>query len=100
VARSLNHFAMETTLNSLCVVVELHVMLTIQKYSVLHNNVFMVTPCRLNNRTYAALHVKCPMFMTDFNQMWSSSAYFHIVPNTKGKVKFHPRTGHEGPEGE
>jgi len=37
------------------------------------------------------------MFMTDFNQIWSSSADFHKVPNTKNKV--HPRTGHEGPEG-
>ena len=40
------------------------------------------------------------MFITDFNQIWSSSAYFHNVPNTKSKGKIHPRTCHEGPEGE
>ena len=46
-ARSLNHFAVETTLNSVCVivVVELRCTSTIQKYSVLRNNAFMVNLC-------------------------------------------------------
>jgi len=40
------------------------------------------------------------MFMTDFNQIWSSPADFHKVPNIKSKGKVRPRTGHEVPEGE
>jgi hypothetical protein len=30
-----------------------------------------------NNKPYLHLHVKCPVFLTDLNQMWTFSTDFH-----------------------
>jgi hypothetical protein len=30
-----------------------------------------------NNETYLSLHTNCPIFLSDFNQIWSFSANFH-----------------------
>ena len=30
-----------------------------------------------NSKTNLKLHVKCPIFLSDFNQIWSFSADFH-----------------------
>jgi len=36
-----------------------------------------------NNKTYLKLHVKCPIFLFDFNPILIFSSDFHKAPNTK-----------------
>jgi hypothetical protein len=38
-----------------------------------------------NNKIYFGVHVKCPMFLPDFNQIWICSQIFIEIPN----IKFH-----------
>ena len=33
-----------------------------------------------NNNTYFGLHVKCPVLLSNFNQIWIFSTYFHTRP--------------------
>ena len=33
-----------------------------------------------NNKTYFGLHVKCPVSLSDFNPIWSSSTHFYRCP--------------------
>jgi hypothetical protein len=39
-----------------------------------------------NNQTYLCLHVKCSIYLFDFNQIWTFSTDFTKVPNIKFKV--------------
>jgi hypothetical protein len=37
-------------------------------------------------QTYFGAHVKFPMLLPDFNQIWNFWTYFHKVPNIKFNV--------------
>jgi hypothetical protein len=52
----------------------------------LHNNVLMANLCRRQQYSYLRLHVKCPKFLSDFNQTYEVSRYISVyVPN----INFH-----------
>jgi hypothetical protein len=47
-----------------------------------------------NNKTYLGLHVKCPILLSDFNQIWSFSTDFRKGPRNQSartSVQWEPR---------
>ena len=38
-------------------------------------------------KRYLGLHVKFPIFMPDFNQIWDFSTYFHVSPQHQISLK-------------
>ena len=50
----------------------------------LEESAFKAIWCSRQRKTYLRLHAKCPIFLPDFNQVWSSSTRFSIeVPHIK-----------------
>jgi hypothetical protein len=52
---------------------------TVLKYWLLHNKAF-VSHVAGNNKTYVRLHVKFPIFLSDFNEIWRLSVDFSWNP--------------------
>jgi len=58
-------------------IVELHVIVNNTKHLVLHKSVFTMNLCRQEQQNILGLHVKYPIFFSDFKQIRSFMTTFH-----------------------
>lgn len=64
-------------------IVGLRVTVNIIKHWVLRSIVLQRIYVTENSKTHLSLHVKCQIFLSDFNQIWIMSADFYKLPEIK-----------------